>query len=160
MGDGVNLGAVAHLTCEICGFRVSLRSHQDCWVDEEGYLGRLGQAGTKVIGVPRGRFQTGTFDSKYCVTCGIAYKVLRMDVQPAHVKRVQFDKSIVLGDAEMACISCKTILLDFIGALELSKNRERAFRVVFKRAIVSENEVLKCPKCTNGKLEVKAYHRE
>ncbi|MFQ5818871.1 MAG: hypothetical protein ACE5I5_02690 [Candidatus Heimdallarchaeota archaeon] len=149
----------AHLKCQNCDFAFKLRTHQDCWVDEDGNVGILAQPGPKVIGEPKGKFQTGFYDNKYCVTCGKVYSVLRMDVTPPRFKRVQKDKTTILSDAEMACLQCETILLDFLGVLEISKNRERAFRVVFKRVYVSKREILSCPKCKEGKIELTSYNR-
>jgi len=136
-----------------------LRAHQDCWVDEEGNLGILTSPSSKILGEPKGRIQTGFYDTKFCVTCGTVYSVLRMDVTPPQVKRFQKDKTIIISDAEAACPQCETILLDFLGVLELSKHRERAFRVVFKRGFVPEREVLSCPKCEDGKIELVSYRR-
>ncbi|MFQ6125558.1 MAG: hypothetical protein ACE5R6_13300 [Candidatus Heimdallarchaeota archaeon] len=153
------MGTVADLKCQNCDFTFTLRVRQACWIDEEGNVGMLAQPGPQIEGGPKGKFQTGFYDSKYCVTCGEVYSILRMDVMPSRVKRVQNDKTVILSDAEMVCPQCETILLDFLGVLELSKNRERAFRVVFKRVYVPERELLTCPKCKDSKIELLSYSR-
>lgn len=158
-GAALTLPSEAHLKCQNCDFEFTLRAHQDCWIDEEGNVGFLAQPGPKIIGKPKGMIQTGFFDNKYCVTCGKVYNVPKMDVTPRKVNRIQKDKTIILSDAEIVCPQCETILLDFIGVLELSKNRERAFRVVFKRVYIPERELLTCPKCIDGKIELLSYNR-
>lgn len=159
MGDVVALVSVARLKCERCDFKFSLRAHQDCWIDEDGNLGFLAQPGPKVIGNPTGKIQTGFYDNKYCTTCGAIYRILRMDVTPPKVKRFQKEKTPILSDAEITCPQCESILLDFLAVLELSKHRERAFRVVFKRLFIRERELLTCPKCKDGKIELTYYRR-
>lgn len=158
-GAAFTLPNEAHLKCQNCYFEFTLRAHQDCWIDEEGNVGFLAQPGPRIIGKPKGMIQSCFFDNKYCVTCGEVYSVLRMDVSPPKIKRFQNDRTIILSDAEIVCPQCETMLLDFQGVLELSKNRERAFRVVFKRVYVPERELLTCPKCPNGKIELLSYYR-
>ena len=159
MGDAVALVSVARLKCETCIFKITLRANQDCWIDEDGNVGILVQPGLKVIGTPTGKIQTGFFDNKYCTTCGAVYSILRMDVTPPQVKQFQKEKTPILSDAEIACPQCESILLEFLAVLELSKHRERAFRVVFKRSFVRDRELLTCPKCKDGKIELASYHR-
>ena len=150
---------VAHLKCTNCTFEFKLRTHQECWVDEEGNLGILASPNSKVLGEPKGRIQTGFYDNKYCTTCGKVYSILRMDVRPPLVKRVQNNEITILSDVDMTCPQCETLLLDFLGVLELSKHRERAFRVAFNRVVVPERDLLPCPKCKDGKLELLSYTR-
>jgi len=153
------LVTVAHLKCQNCNFAVTLRAHQECWVDEEGDIGVLDPYDSRILGEPKGRIQTGYYDSKFCTTCGKVYNFLRMDVRPQKVKRTQNNGVPILSDAEVSCPRCETILLEFLPVLEVIKHRERAFRVAFNRVYVPEREMLQCPKCKAGKLELASYRR-